>query len=85
MSDQTASAGQPAPDEVLIAADLEAELRLCLTSGIGPRIRQALMVRFGSARAVFEAAPSDVSQVEGVGPKLSRAISAARRPVSALL
>lgn len=82
MSDQTASAGQPAPDEVLNAADLEAELRLCLTSGIGPRIRQALMVRFGSARAVFEAAPSDVSQVEGVGPKLSRAISAARREVN---
>jgi DNA processing protein len=60
-----------------------AELRLYLTPGVGPRTRKALLSRFGTAQAVFQAAPSDVCTVDGVGPKLSRAISAARREIDA--
>lgn len=53
---------------------VRAELRLSLTPGIGPRLRQALVDRFGSAEAVFAAAPSDIRAVDGIGPKLSRAL-----------
>ncbi|MCH8924229.1 MAG: DNA-protecting protein DprA [Planctomycetes bacterium] len=58
------------PDDTLID-----QLRLCMISGIGPRLRQALLERFGSAAAVLQAAPSALCEVSGVGAKLSRAIS----------
>lgn len=51
---------------------LLAELRLAGTQGIGPRLRQNLLLRFGSAAAVFAAEPSDLRAVDGVGPKLVR-------------
>lgn len=53
-------------------------LRLSLVQGVGPRIRQALLERFGSAAAVLSAAPSELGEVPGVGPKLTRSIVAAR-------
>lgn len=65
-----------------LSEELAAEFRLCLTAGVGPRTRKALLDRFGSASAVFGAAPSDLQQVDGVGPKLCRALSAARREVN---
>ena len=52
-------------------------LRLSLVSGVGPRIRKALLERFGSARAVLMAAPSELREVHGVGPKLMRSIAKA--------
>ena len=52
-------------------------LRLSLVSGVGPRIRKALLERFGSARAVLMAAPSELREVHGVGPKLMRSIAEA--------
>lgn len=52
-------------------------LRLSLISGVGPRIRKALLERFGSARAVLMAAPSELREVHGVGPKLTRSIAEA--------
>ncbi|MBC7856773.1 MAG: DNA-protecting protein DprA, partial [Pirellulaceae bacterium] len=60
---------------------LAAELRLCMVSGVGPRIRKALLERFGSAASVFQAAPSELREVDGVGPKLVRAIAAAEREI----
>lgn len=79
------SAAASSPDPVLPDKvpdnPLAAEIRLCLTSGIGPRTRQALLERFGTAQAVFAAAPSDLREVAGVGPKILRAISAARREI----
>ncbi|MBX3411108.1 MAG: DNA-processing protein DprA [Pirellulales bacterium] len=54
-----------------------AEIRLALVPGIGPRLRQALIDRFGSASAIFAAAPDQLRAVEGIGPKLTRALSAA--------
>jgi len=65
-------------EEQLIAA-----LRLALVSGVGPRTRRALLEKFGSAEAVLEAAPSDLRSVQGVGPKLTERIVAARREVDA--
>ncbi|MDZ4817616.1 MAG: DNA-processing protein DprA, partial [Planctomycetota bacterium] len=59
-------------------SDLNAALTLCLTSGVGPRTRQLLLGRFGSAAAVLNAAPSDLRDVPGVDPKIARAIQAAR-------
>ncbi len=56
-------------------------LRLALISGVGPRIRQALLERFGSASAVLAAAPSELCTVKGIGPKLTRSISSADEEV----
>ena len=52
-------------------------LRLSLISGVGPRTRRALLDRFGSSQAVLNAAPSQLRDVEGVGPKLVEKIVAA--------
>ncbi|MBN2580427.1 MAG: DNA-processing protein DprA [Pirellulales bacterium] len=54
----------PAEDDLI---DL---VRFCLIDGVGPRTRKKLLERFGSPRAVFEAAPSELREVERVGPKL---------------
>ena len=57
--------------------DLVDTLRLSLIPGVGPRIRQALLERFGSARAALAAAPSELRAVYGVGPKLVGKIAGA--------
>lgn len=53
---------------------LEDKLRLALVDGIGPRLTQALLRRFGDAGAVFAADETALQTAEGIGPKLSRAI-----------
>ena len=58
-------------------------LRLSMVSGVGPRIRRALLDRFGSSRAVLTAAASQIREVQGVGPKLTRSIVAASDEVHA--
>ena len=63
--------------------DLVHELRLSLVSGVGPRMRRLLLDRFGSPRAVLEAAPSELRSVPGVGPKLMEKIVAADREINA--
>lgn len=57
--------------------DLIDTLRLSLIPGVGPRTRQKLLERFGSPAAVLAARPSDLRDVEGVGPKLCEKIAAA--------
>ncbi len=63
------------------SADAEAQLkhvlRLALVSGVGPRIRHALLDRFGTAADVFAAPEASLRETPGVGTKLARAISAA--------
>ena len=54
-------------------------VRLGLIDGVGPLTRRKLLARFGSAAAVLAAAPSDLRQVEGVGPTLAARIAAADR------
>ncbi|MCE5269399.1 MAG: DNA-processing protein DprA [Planctomycetaceae bacterium] len=56
-------------------------LRLCLTPGVGPTIRGRLLERFGSARAVLAAAPSELREVQGVGPKLVHKIAGDDREI----
>lgn len=63
------------------ASEHAATLRLALVSGVGPRIRQALLDRFGTAEAVFSAAEAALRETAGIGPKLARAISAARTEI----
>jgi DNA processing protein len=56
-------------------------LRLSLISGVGPRIRKALLERFGTARAALAAAPSELRSVEGVGPKITQKIASAQEEI----
>ena len=60
MCESDGAAAESRPDEL---ADT---LRLAMISGVGPRIRQGLLERFGSARAVLSAAPSELREVQGV-------------------
>jgi DNA processing protein len=60
------------------APQLLAALRLSLVDGVGPRIRQSLIARFGSSAGVFEAGHDELQEVEGVGPKIAAAIVAAK-------
>lgn len=53
--------------------DFSEEL-LCLTPGIGPRLRRQLLDHFGTAASVFKAAPSTLRDVPGIGPKLCSAL-----------
>jgi DNA processing protein len=72
------AAGEPVegPVEVLIDA-----VRLSLISGVGPRLRKALLEEFGSAAAILSAAPSDLRRVQGIGPELTRRIAVAREDI----
>ena len=56
-------------------------LQLALVSGVGPRLRKALLDRFGAAEAVLAAAPSQLREVPGIGPKLAHRLAAARDEV----
>ena len=66
-----------AGDEVVDA------LRLSLVSGVGPKLRGALLSRFGDAGAVLRAAMSDLRGVPGIGPKLAGSIASAREEIDA--
>jgi len=56
-------------------------LRLSLISGVGPRLRKALLEAFGTASAVLSAAPSELRQVPGIGAELTRRIAVAREDI----
>lgn len=62
--------------------DLNAELRLALVDGVGPKIRRALMSHFGSAQNIFSASPAALRDVPGIGPKICRAICAAEQSIN---
>ena len=66
------SSSQPPGDELADA------LRLALISGVGPRLRKALLEEFGTAGGVLSAAPSDLRRVQGIGPELTRRIAVAK-------
>jgi len=56
-------------------------MRLAMISGVGPRLRKALLAEFGSAAAVLAAAPADLRQVPGIGAELTRRIAVARTEI----
>jgi DNA processing protein len=74
------SQNHPAPPA---ECELIDRVRLCLVPGVGPRTRMKLLGRFGTPRAVFEAAPAELREVEGVGPKLVERIRLASDEIDA--
>lgn len=56
-------------------------LRLSLVSGVGPLVRRKLIERFDSPGAVLAAAPSELREVPGVGPKLMHKIASACKEI----
>jgi DNA processing protein len=58
-------------------------LRLSLIPGVGPKTRKSLLERFGSARAVLAAAPSELREVPGIGPKIMQNIVDADHEIDA--
>lgn len=63
------------------AEELADTLLLSLISGVGPKLRQSLLERFGTPTAVLAAAPSELRSVPGIGPKLAGAILRARQEI----
>ena len=58
----------------VVDADLRARVRLACVPGIGPRLRQVLLERFGSHEAVFAAAAAEIAALPGIGRKTAGAI-----------
>lgn len=58
--------------------DLADILRLSLAPGVGPRLRQSLLERFGSPTAIFAASQSELRSVPGIGAKLASVLRRAR-------
>lgn len=75
------------PAEPTLPASFNAErvhaLRLALVPGVGPKLRRALLERFGSAEAVLRASPSALREVSGVGMKLSARLASAMEEIDA--
>ena len=57
--------------------ELLAEVRLSLVMGVGPRLRQNLLARFGSISAVLCAGRDELCRVDRIGPKLAAQIAMA--------
>lgn len=76
-----ARSSESTPSETELAS-LHATIRLTLVSGVGPLTRRALLERFGTAEAVLNAPPSQLQEVPGIGPQLSRRIASARREIN---
>jgi len=64
-------------DTVDPSPQLRAEVRLAGVHGVGPRVRLALMARFGSAAGVLTASEEELARVPGVNRKAAAAIAAA--------
>jgi len=58
-------------------------VRLALIPGVGPKVRRALLERFGSPGAVLAASTRQLAQVPGVGGTLTSRIVSARSEVDA--
>jgi DNA processing protein len=51
-------------------------VRLSCLPGVGPRLRQLLLEKFGSPAGIFAASPAELTSIPGIGPSLSRTIAA---------
>ncbi len=54
------------------------EILLALTPDVGPILRTRLLERFKTAEAIFAASEAALQEVQGIGSKISRRISARR-------
>jgi DNA processing protein len=68
-------------DQNLSDRELIELLRLSMIPGVGPKTRKRLLERFGTPAAVLAAAPSELREVEGVGPKLVQKIVCPEPPL----
>jgi len=60
-----------------------AQVRLACVPGVGSRLRQLLLERFGSPQGVFAASPREIAGVAKIGPKLAKLIpTLATNPVA---
>jgi DNA processing protein len=73
----------PADAEDVAADPLLSALTLAMVPGVGPRTRQQLLERFGTAEAVLAASSSELRSVKRVGAKLCQAIVTARKEIDA--
>ncbi|MCA9241544.1 MAG: DNA-processing protein DprA [Planctomycetales bacterium] len=64
-------------------AELEAEVRLAMVRGVGPRLRQNLAAAFGDAASVLAQPASQLQRVDGIGGKLADRIAAATEEIDA--
>lgn len=60
--------------------ELTSLLRLALIHGVGPRLRQLLLARFGSPDAVLSAPIDALCEVQGIGRQLAQRIREAPSP-----
>lgn len=58
-------------------------VRLALVPGVGPRLRQALLERFGDPAGVLAAGEAELRGVAGIGPKIAQRVAAARDEIDA--
>ena len=58
-----------------------AALLLHLVPGVGPRLREALLQRFGTAEAIFTASSAQLRAVGGIGDKLSGELTLASKTI----
>jgi DNA processing protein len=58
-------------------------VRLALVAGVGPRLRKALLARFGSPAAIWAASKDELQSADGIGPKIANSIAAARDSIDA--
>jgi DNA processing protein len=56
-------------------------LALSLVPGLGPRLTEALLRRFGTASAARRATPAELEQIPHIGPNLARSFAEALRSV----
>jgi DNA processing protein len=63
-------------DDFLSGDALLDHVRLALVPGVGPRMRQLLLERFGTPTAVFAADAAEVASIPGIGRKLPATIRA---------
>ena len=61
-------------DPVEVDESFLAHVRLACVPGVGSRLRQRLLARFGSPQAVFAASAAELSTVDKLGPKLAQLI-----------
>jgi DNA processing protein len=69
--------------EQVLNRDLIDNVRLALVPGVGPRLRKALLERFGTAAAVWTATNSELQSVDGIGPKIASSILESRDSAAA--
>ena len=69
--------------ETLFSDELVDNVRLSLVSGVGPLLRKARLERFRSPAAVLAAGRDELQSVEGIGPKISARILAAKDEIDA--